>query len=54
MSFSDQEAIADKIRTFLKLDAQRGVTDGDSSSSEGEDFEHVDPEELRDDQGRPQ
>nr|XP_022315494.1 uncharacterized protein C17orf62-like [Crassostrea virginica] len=51
---SDQEAIADKLRTFLKLDAQLGVTDGDSSSSEGEDFEHVDPEELRDDQDQPQ
>ncbi|XP_062567140.1 cytochrome b-245 chaperone 1-like [Saccostrea cucullata] len=46
----DQEAIAEKIKTFLKLD-QPVVTE--SSSSGEEDFEHVDPEELTEDQGRP-
>lgn len=52
---SDQEAIADKIRTFLRLGERPGVVDGDTSSSSGdeEDFEHVDPEELKDDLGKP-
>lgn len=52
---SDQEAIADKIRTFLKLGERPGVVDGDTSSSSGdeEDFEHVDPEELKDDLEKP-
>lgn len=52
---SDQEAIADKIRTFLRLGERPGVVNGDTSSSSGdeEDFEHVDPEELKDDLGKP-
>lgn len=50
---SEQEVIADRIKTFLMVE-RSGLADGDTSSSEEEeeeeDFEHVNPEDLNDDQ----
>jgi hypothetical protein len=50
--YSEQEVIADRIKAFLTVE-RPGMGDVDTSSSEGEeeeDFEHVNPEDLEDDQ----